>query len=628
MESPDLGRSSSVQADLQPKACAQCRARKVKCDRRVSGCLRCERMKLPCSYIAGELGDTNVHRRSGTDNGSSQELTQAGIKRRRVQRSCQSCRAQKVKCSGKQPCTRCESQTRSCIYSESPAATRDESVEARPSQAMSAASHPPVPAPLVASALLVPSHTGSSEYAAQTPKTMTTAGSQGSLLPELGSIFDLNQKSLIRGCLDAFFDLTDLIDCLFLHKATTMAEWKRGRLDSTLVKAICAHGLHLTSPQYRGEHSIANQWIREIRAVILTTPGTSIAQLQTLLLLVKFGFMGHFDEDVYMLLSFAAQSAFMKRLNYEKPSLDALRQECQRRLMWTIFVYDKLFSGGIEDLSVCPAHRMHIKLPTNDYCFQRGLQSRSRFLCDNSESDSPDMDAVAYRMKLLDLRDRILRYTKRIIREGSSPLESELELRALDQELLDFGEKLPEELQLNPERLMLMSHSRDSTAYIILHSVLLLCRSDLHRFLIPGMREQVSTLAMSQTPARYISYCQETCLASAIKLCDFWSDIYHLEICNPIQSPTLTIAVYQCMRIIGHLHYLLPAEGDHGLDSSKKKLTEALSLAAVAQDTYTWLRPCIEDIRQSIPLLGTASRASGSRIVSSALQACVCASSG
>lgn len=76
--------------------------------------------------------------------------------------------------------------------------------------------------------------------------------------------------------------------------------------------------------------------------------------------------------------------------------------------MWSIFFHDKLFCGGIEDLSVCPTSRLHIRLPSNDYCFQRGLDSRSQFLKPQVATEHTDMDAAAYRLRLMDLRDRIL----------------------------------------------------------------------------------------------------------------------------------------------------------------------------------------------------------------------------
>lgn len=83
----------------------------VKCDRRSTGCMRCERLDLGCSYAAD--GTTQA---SGNSHGH--DLTQAGIKRRRILRACAACRTAKSKCSGSHPCDRCQSQEQECLFGD------------------------------------------------------------------------------------------------------------------------------------------------------------------------------------------------------------------------------------------------------------------------------------------------------------------------------------------------------------------------------------------------------------------------------------------------------------------------------------------------------------------------------
>lgn len=248
---------------------------------------------------------------------------------------------------------------------------------------------------------------------------MPTPGSRGSFTSEAvryealldrPRVFDLDRKDVIRQCLDAYFEKTDLVDCPFLHKASLMADWNQGKLDNELLKAVCAAGLRLIGPAQEDDDSVPHAWMREVRKGMLTNLGTTtVAELQTMVLYIKFGFTSQFTEDVWTLLSVAARMAFTKRLNYERPSVEPVRRECLRRLMWGIYFLDKIFSSGIEDLAVCPTHRLHIRLPSNDYYFQRGLASRSQYLHEKGDSSGADMDAIAYRMRLMDLRDRILR---------------------------------------------------------------------------------------------------------------------------------------------------------------------------------------------------------------------------
>ncbi|KAI8655914.1 Fungal-trans domain-containing protein [Fusarium keratoplasticum] len=199
------------------------------------------------------------------------------------------------------------------------------------------------------------------------------------------------------------------------------------------------------------------------------------------------------------------------------------------------------------------------------------------------------------------------RYTRRVILDGSSPYHSRGQLRSLDLELASFEESLPEELQLNDNRLMLMCHSDEARAYAMLHTLLFSCRCDLHRFLIPGIRECVSPEAAAQTPREYIDYCQRRCLQSALGSCDLWSKIRHLETSSRLETPTLAVVTYQSVKIIDHLASLLPARGDDSLPVVKEKLTDALFIVSRIQTGVDWIASCISDIEKLIPRLGARS---------------------
>ena len=221
-------------------------------------------------------------------------------------------------------------------------------------------------------------------------------------------MFELESKSTIRTYLDTYFDRSDIADCVFLHRATTIAEWNQGKLEKTLLKAICASALRLT-PGYDIERSPAHTWIKQVQNELTNQMGDlSVAKLQSLMLVIEFLFSMQFAGDVWVLVSIASRIAFTKRLNYERPAIDAVKQECLRRLMWSIYRIDKVFSGGIEDLTVCPTQRMHIRLPSSQHNFQLGSRSKAPFLRSKNE-DGMDLNVLAFLMRMYDIRDRVLR---------------------------------------------------------------------------------------------------------------------------------------------------------------------------------------------------------------------------
>ncbi|KAF4468764.1 hypothetical protein FALBO_4348 [Fusarium albosuccineum] len=539
---------------------------------------RSDVLRIPTNYVSPANTES-----PGDSRG--QDLTQAGIKRRRTLRACASCRLAKLKCSGTHPCDRCRTHRLECLFAGDGGAA--------PSDATTEVLASPVSPP--------PTDHGS------VPSQFTPIGMSSIASNDSPQAFEAEDRDSVRQHLDSYFDKTDIADCVFLHRATTIAEWSQGKLDKVLLKAICASGLRLTSAHH-GEKSTAYVWMKQVQHELVDQMGDmSIPRLQALMLVVKFLSSLRFTGDVWVLISIAARVAFTKRLNYERPAMDPVKQECLRRLMWSIYSTDKVFSGGIEDLTVCPTQRMHIRLPSSHHDFQLGLKSRSQFLRSKTDSET-DLNALAFLMRLYDIRDRVLRYTRRVILDGSSPYLSRGQLRSLDLELESFEESLPEELRLNENRLMLMCHSDEARTYTTLHTLLFSCRCDLHRFLIPGIRESVSPEAAGQTPREYIDYCQRRCLQSALGCCDLWSKIRHLETSSRLESPTLAVVTYQSTKIIDHLSGLLPSHGDHSLSIVKEKLTDALFIASRSQTGFDWVTSCISDIEKLIPRLGTRAR--------------------
>lgn len=151
------------------------------------------------------------------------------------------------------------------------------------------------------------------------------------------------------------------------------------------------------------------RWVDEIQTELVARIGDiSVPKLHALVIVVTFHSTLKFTGDIWVLLSIAARVAFTKRLNYERSAVDSITQECLRRLMWSIYRLDKVFSGGIEDLTVCPINRLHMRLPNSHHNFQLGLRSSVQFLRHMDEG-STDMNILAYLMRMYDLRDRIFR---------------------------------------------------------------------------------------------------------------------------------------------------------------------------------------------------------------------------
>ncbi|CRK26401.1 hypothetical protein BN1723_006590 [Verticillium longisporum] len=272
--------------------------------------------------------------------------------------------------------------------------------------------------------------------------------------------------------------------CKIYLKPCVLADWSKGKLNPLLLKVMVASGLRIVD-ELPESQATAKAWVQEAQHDLLRHIGKqSVSQLQALVVIIRFHYVVGEVSDAWNLLSLAARLIFTMRLNWEDDGLDAVTQETQRRLVWAIYLIDRQFSGGIEDLAVCAVERMHIRLPCDDHSFRRGMKSKAEYLHDIARCKSGDMDILSYNVRLVASRDRILRYTKRVRRGCSSPADSTDEATVLHKELDDFAEALPDDLKLTSERLLYMSHSDEASEYIALHTIWLQCYCDLYRFLI------------------------------------------------------------------------------------------------------------------------------------------------
>ncbi|KAL2819404.1 hypothetical protein BJX63DRAFT_8648 [Aspergillus granulosus] len=546
---------SSSQVLKTFSACNRCRLRKVKCDRVQPVCSACVRLQLGCSYTKRSASPTlNIIQ--------STAYTEAGLKRKRTRLACGNCRVTKAKCSGTSPCDRCQSRSLACDLATSIA-------------------HP---------------KGNSGTISIPTPKTVASPATTISSWPL--------DRAATRGFIDAYFNATSTIIPVFLHKPTVLDDWNKESLDPSLLECIVAFGLFMSDSRPEGR-AMARTWLQKVQEDVFKRLGRqSISHLMVLVVLLRFRFQVGDSADAWSLLALAARSAMTMRLNYENDSLDPLVQESQRRLVWAIYQLDRLFSGGVEDLKVCPVERMYIRLPCDERSFEMGIPSKAGFIGDTGQELGAYMHPHSFKLALLAVRDRILRYTKDVRRNGKSPVESRPEMRTLQAELDMFEQGLPPELKLTPQRLTVVGHSREASTYAGLHSLWIMCHCDLYRFCVPGIRESVSKDALAITPPDFIEYCQRECLSRAIQLCELWSHLYHLESSECLGDEFLPASIYQVAQILHHLPRLLPESGDSCIASLKDKLSDALQLASPLTQIYCNTGMCLRDAERLIDALG------------------------
>lgn len=107
------------------------------------------------------------------------------------------------------------------------------------------------------------------------------------------------------------------------------------------------------------------------------------------------------------------------------PSVTA--RESRRRLMWSCYVMDAFVGSGVDQLTLVHEKDMKIQLPCNERNFIQQIPcltgtldpgNRLKFLVGDTDANAtlPNMGIVAYFIRHISIRKRVLRYAIPILR--------------------------------------------------------------------------------------------------------------------------------------------------------------------------------------------------------------------
>lgn len=143
----------------------------------------------------------------------------------------------------------------------------------------------------------------------------------------------------------------------------------------------------------------------------------------------------------------------------------------------------------------------------------------------------------------------MLRYTRRVISEGSKAHDSRSELLQLESDLQTLKRSLPESMAFGERNLNLRAYSPHLKRYVMLHTMWHQCHCDLYRFMLPGIRESLADEVLNTTLPEYAIYCQTRAVEHAKALVDIFRTVQ--KVCDQApQDPGISICVFQCTRIL------------------------------------------------------------------------------
>ncbi|KAI1490206.1 hypothetical protein F5X96DRAFT_679247 [Biscogniauxia mediterranea] len=543
--------------------CLVCKLRKVKCSGGPEPCANCSRLHLepqctfiyPSSRASGEPNAMSACRHeTGQPTGlhtPTDALTEAGTARIRTSAACDQCRDKKSKCSGHQPqCQRCAQRNLPCQYS------MRRSRPAAPSQPCS-------PSPL----------RSSSAYSEE----MDTSGAESST-QSLGTVNVEADRSLLRKDvmfqhIEAYFVYIYPLQGLdFFHKASLLDDFHHDRIPPILCSAICATVAMYISRTKEGR-ALSIEWAKDVDHYIVSNMNRlRLINLKVLILSMFQHYAYRQFGRVWLMLGAIVRLALALQLNLDQAlSQEAssfTQEECHRRLMWGLFIQDKLLSGGVQQFVSLPPDWMHLSLPVNEYSFQHECRVRTGTLADGiNHLATCGLDSSGFVLILHNLRYRILNFTKSLMTRNPRGINNQAvcaataieTLNGLRQELFTFKALLPPNLKLSDHNILSFSESTEFANFLGLHIWFFQCCCDLFQICLPGAtRENAFAQFLSHAPPGFVESWQTlavsyaVCWAKMLKRVQELKNSRALVLCGDIipLNPMAAMTAYQCTKIL------------------------------------------------------------------------------
>lgn len=342
-----------------------------------------------------------------------------------------------------------------------------------------------------------------------------------------------------------------------LHQATVMESHHTGELDRTLCFALIGLVTSLSDVSL----GPAEFYVDTAEKLVLgSMENPTWAQLQAMILIIKFRENCRRFASVFMLMAVAVRHLTALRLNYEHERLTFTRRETLRRVAWSLFMIDSHLAGGYRDFALLPSDMMHIRLPCHEPAFQTGGSELPSYLRPRNVTDSADdtphaLNALALVVKLRWLRHRILAFTKTVLAHSTdAPLHQQIQ--ALQQELNDFMANLPEGFEFNERSARLQAYSPTFAAFAMIHIIWHGAHLILFRLALTGMKEALAERSNALIGDNLVYQYRNECSRHATMLGKALDCLREAKPTPMIFDMDIAVGVYQCLRVLFCLYHL------------------------------------------------------------------------
>lgn len=403
------------------------------------------------------------------------------------------------------------------------------------------------------------------------PSTERASSLDESDVEQLIAEKSLLNSHIIFEHLQVWFEILHPVQCYaFFHPQTTFKEAEERRFTSIIAAGVCSITGMFISPGDDGRKFTerANHWVK---FHLSRTAGLFTRERLTLLVLSSiYDLIAGDWPRVWEYSSTASRIVTAMQYNWDATAGSFIEQESLRRLVWQVFIIDRVLAGGYNEHLTLREENLFLSLPCDDYAFRNNQHVTSAEKLNQrplpaSHRQGGNVSLLAINLRLMSVRHQILGITKKYAvaptdhprAPHTEPSSVMGDIQKLQAKLNTIKDALPDNVQVTEINIQRFYGTPEWSTYFMVHTWMFQLHLDLYRFSLPGIREQATDDLLRCLPPDFLAKCRCQAIAFAVTLARFWESCRAVMAQHPqgrhaiiTADFALGVCVIQCTKIL------------------------------------------------------------------------------
>ncbi|KAG7876339.1 hypothetical protein KL938_004407 [Ogataea parapolymorpha] len=321
-----------------------------------------------------------------------------------------------------------------------------------------------------------------------------------------------------------------------------------GEVSLSLTKAVVGMSLDMVVPEQRLVEFKNHWYTRHLSETLLASGKMKLDEFQALLVNIVWG-CSTSSQKYFFLIPILSRMAYGLILNRELDWIkDDFEKERRRRMVWNVFVLDRMFSAGVPEFMSCDLRLLTIQPPAYDLESMASQVSESPFHTHLPPYHHP-FNLFSLAVHLSQLRYNTLNCVKVMEKQHMKWWQEQSPTEPITHDIELTIELLPDHLHYSIENVSKMNNNEEKIFFINLHLLLLQIRCDVHRPVLYHLLYNRTIPDSDEIPPSKIEAAHEECMNHALLVSKIAQQNKHL-IADAYNTVSMAFSLLEASRLM------------------------------------------------------------------------------